>query len=328
VPAGACQSVPQLGVGALPSWETSSGCRDFARMAVVIHRFILHNDAIREAMDLSLSPGQVGLLSGWGVFSTLRVADGVLFAFERHWARIKRDASAMHVPLPHDPEAVRAKLVELVEANRAPNCTLRLVVVRNGGGMWAGKPTGRDSDVIALTVDSKDWGAGVKLAYQSNGRFGASPFSGAKILSWAMNLTWLESAQWRGFDEVILLDERGEVSECTSANIFIARGREVLTPPLTSGCLPGVTRELLLGEIQAPGVKVSAKAFRPADLEAADEVFITSTTRDLLPVVQVEGKKVGGGGKACEALSQAFREYVRKYVAEHAAESVEHPGRA
>ena len=283
----------------------------------MIHRYVLHNDTVREASDLSLSPGQVGLLAGWGVFSTLRVAEGVLFAFERHWARMKRDSAAMHVAMPDDAETVRAKLGELIEANGSANCTLRLVVVRNGGGMWAGPPRGRESDLIALTAESKDWGHGVKLGYQANGRFAACPFAGTKILSWAANLTWLETAQWRGFDEVILLNERGEVSECTSANIFIANGDEVWTPPLDSGCLPGITRELLLGEVLAPGIKVHAKAFTPADLESAEEVFITSTTRDLLPVFQVEGKKVGGGDSARQALTKAFREYLAKYIAQH-----------
>jgi branched-chain amino acid aminotransferase len=285
----------------------------------VIHRFVLHNGKVREAGELSLSPGQVGLLSGWGVFSTLRVADGVLFAFDRHWARMKRDATALHVPLPQDAAAVQKQLHQLIEANQAFNCTLRVVVVRNGGGMWAGPGTGCDSDLIALTADSKDWGRAVNLAYQEHGRYSAGQFSGAKILSWAMNLTWLETAQQRGFDEVILLDERGEVSECTSANIFIATGGQVWTPPLTSGCLPGITRELLLGEIHAPGFRVIEKAFKPADLEAADEVFITSTTRDLLPVVQVEGKKVGTASMAREALSRAFGEYLNQYIADHRA---------
>lgn len=283
----------------------------------MIHRFVLHNDAIREAAELTLSPGQVGLLAGWGVFSTLRVADGVLFAWDRHWARMKRDATALHVAMPENAEALRLKLQQLIEANQAPNCTLRLVVVRNRGGMWTGPASDRESDVIALTAETKDWGDGVKLAYQPHGRFAEGPFSGTKILSWAMNLTWLESAQWRGFDEVILLNERGEVSECTSANIFIANGNEVWTPPLTSGCLPGITRELLLSEVQTPGFKVTAKTFRPQDLEAADEVFITSTTRDLLPVIQVESKKIGRSTVACQALSRAFRDYLNKYVAEH-----------
>ena len=99
----------------------------------MLHRFVLHNDQIQESSALSLAPGQVGLLSGWGVFTTLRVADGVPFAWERHWARIQRDAALFHVALPEDPEKVRRQLVELVEANQAHNCTLRLVIVRNGG---------------------------------------------------------------------------------------------------------------------------------------------------------------------------------------------------
>ena len=283
----------------------------------MLHRFILHNDRVQEATELSLSPGQVGLLSGWGVFSTLRVADGVLFAWERHWARIARDAKALHVPLPEDPERVRTNLLELLDANGAHNCTLRLVIVRNGGGMWAGPSNGRVSDVIALTADSKEWGEGVKLAYQAAARYAAGQFAGAKIISWAMNLTWLESAQTRGFDEVILLNERGEVAECTSANIFIADGNQVWTPPLSSGCLPGITREVLLSEVRVPGIRIGEKALMPTDLERADEVFITSTTRDLLPVVQVEDKKAGRSERARRALAAAFSVYVQKYVASH-----------
>jgi branched-chain amino acid aminotransferase len=283
----------------------------------VLHRYILHNDEIATASDRVLAPGQVGLLSGWGVFSTLRVAGGVLFAFERHWARIRRDAAAFHVALPQDPEQVRRKLLELVEANHAYNATLRLVIVRNGGGMWAGPSNGRACDLIALTADSKDWGHGVKLAYQANGRHAACPFAGTKILSWAMNLTWLETAQQRGFDEVILLNERGEAAECTSANLFIAQGSQVWTPPLDSGCLPGITREVLLREVKAPGIAIGERPITPAELEAADEVFITSTTRDLLPVLQVEGKKLRQGNQARIILQEAFSGYLREYVETH-----------
>ena len=283
----------------------------------MLHRFILHNDRIQEASAETLSPGQVGLLAGWGVFSTLRVADGVPFAFERHWARIQRDAALFHVPLLEGPEVLRARLLELVEANHAYDSTLRVAIVRNGGGMWAGPSTGRAGDLIALTADTKDWGHGVKLAVQIQARHAACEFAGAKILSWAMNLTWLENAQQRGFDEVILLNERGEVAECTSANIFIANGSRVWTPPLSSGCLPGVTREVLLDEIRVPGIDVGEKPLLPADLETADEVFITSTTRDLLPVLEIEGAKVGRTLAAQTTLAAAFLARLRQYVAEH-----------
>jgi branched-chain amino acid aminotransferase len=281
----------------------------------VIHRFILHNDAIREAPGPALSAGQVGVLSGWGVFSTLRVIDGVMFAWERHWARVARDAALFNVEIPANPEALRLKLVELIAANNAPDCTLRLAILRNGGGMWEGPPTGRASDVIALTADTKHWGRGVKLAWAEQGRHAASPFAGAKILSWAQNLRLLDMAQARGFDEVILLNERGEAAECTSANIFIANGDQVLTPPLNSGCLPGITREVILTELRVPGFRVCEKALTPADVESAEGVFITSTTRELLPVLEIEGKPIGQGNPARMALQDAFTEYEERYIA-------------
>ncbi len=282
----------------------------------MLHGHVLHNDTIREVSDTLLSPGQVGLLAGWGVFTTIKVTEGVLFAFERHWARISRDAAAFHVAIPQDSEAVRRKLLDLVEANHAHDSTLRLVIVRNDGSMWAGPSNGRKSDLLALTADSKEWGDQVRLSIIANARHAACAFAGTKILSWAMNLTWIESAQKQGFDEVILLNERGEVAECTSANIFAARGNQVWTPPLTSGCLPGITRELLLGEIQVPGIRLEEHTLMPADLENADEVFITSTTRDLRPVVRIGERELTHETRVCSALKAAFGKFVRRYVAD------------
>src|SRR5947208_4880949 len=291
-------------------------------MKARMHRFILHNDEIHEASEKLLSPGQVGLLSGWGVFSTIKVMDGVLFAFERHWARMSRDAALMRVPLPGDAIQLENSLLRLVEANRAFLSTMRVVVVRNRGGMWEAPHQTRSSDVIAFTADTKDWGESVKLNYVRQARHAASVFAGTKILAWAMNLTWLEEAQSQGFDEVILLNEREEVAECTSANIFAAKGNQVWTPPLASGCLPGITRELLLGEVTAPGVRVSERVLTARDLESADEVFISSTTRDLLPVSTIGERPVRNSGGAREKLQSAFSKYVDEYVAAHKRQSV------
>jgi branched-chain amino acid aminotransferase len=280
-----------------------------------MHRFILHNGDIVDAHQKTLSAGQVGLLSGWGVFSTIRVADGVLFAFERHWQRMRQDALRMHVPFPADADQLKSDLLRLAEANGARNATLRVDVVRNRGGLFEGPDQTRDFDIIAFTSDINPWGESARLAIKANGRHAQNEFAGAKILSWAQNLTWYEEAHQNGFDEVMLLNERGEVSECTSANIFAARGGEVATPPLNSGCLPGVSRELLLGEIQVPGISVVEKTLLPQDLERADQVFITSTTRDLMPVSHIEGLKVKSQGlDVVEKLANAFAEYRARYV--------------
>ncbi len=280
-----------------------------------MHEFVLHNGRIQEATARTLSPGQVGLLNGWGVFSTIRVIDGVMFAFERHFERMRRDAIRMRIPFPESREEIENQLYRLIEANKARNATLRVVVVRNRGGMWEGPGIERDYDVIAFTTESKRWGPGVRLGVVPNARFAASPFAGAKILSWSHNLTWLEEAQAKGLDEVILLNEHGHVSECTSANIFISVGNQVWTPPLHSGCLPGITRELLLEEIRAEGISIGERDLTLQDLESADEVFITSTTRGLLPVLEIEGLKIRRQGSAREPVARAFTAYVEQYVA-------------
>jgi branched-chain amino acid aminotransferase len=280
-----------------------------------VHRYVLHNREIRDSSERSIAPGQVGFLNGWGVFSTLRVTDGVLFAFRRHYDRMQRDAETLHVPFELTPEELEARLRRLVEANAAANATLRVAVVRNRGGIFESSPSPLASELYAFTADLAHWGDGVRLRYVPNGRFGVSPFSGRKVTSWAQNLVWYEQAHQEGFDEVIFLNEAGEVSECTSANIFIIKGDQVLTPPLgTSGCLPGVTRALLLEEISVPPFTIRESALAPSDLEEADQVFITSTTRDLLPVLEVDHAPLPQSRASLKILQDAFIQYRHAYV--------------
>jgi len=279
-----------------------------------VHRLLLHNDQIRDTGDRCLSPGQVGLLNGWGVFSTIHVYDGVLFAWERHWERMKRDAVLMRVPFPEQSAWLEEKLLRLVEANQASNATLRVAIVRNLGGTYEGRAT-REFDVIAFTANLNAWGQDARLGVVPNARFAASEFAGVKILSWSENLTRYERAREQGFDEVVLLNERGEIAECTSANIFAIEGSHVWTPPLSAGCLPGVTRAVLLEHIHVPGIEIAEKVLYPSDLEFMDQVFITSTTRELLPVISVEGLSLKAPvGDALSELQSAFTEIVQSYI--------------
>jgi branched-chain amino acid aminotransferase len=279
-----------------------------------VFRYLLHNGQIREANEQRLvTPGQVGLLNGWGVFSTIRVLDGVLFEYERHWARMKRDAELMRVPFPAEPVTLERDLRRLVEANQAPNSTLRVVVIRNRGGMWETPGIERDYDVVAFLAPLNKWGEAVRLGVIPDARHAANRFAGTKILSWAQNLAYYEEARVNGFDEVVLLNERGEVSECTSANIFIIRGTELITPPLDSGCLPGITRMLLVEEIRLPGWTVREQALTLEDLEKADAVFITSSTRDLLPVASIEKLNIRHDEAKVAAWKDAFRAYQTAY---------------
>lgn len=283
-----------------------------------VHQYLLHNGEIRGTREALLSPGQVGFMNGWGIFSTLRICDGVLFAFDRHYQRMARDAELLHVPFELSPEELERRLLSLVEANKALNATLRVAVVRNKGGLFEAPQLTRESELIAFTADLTNWGDGVNLTYQPFGRFGGSPFAGTKITSWAQNLTWYEEAHQRGFDETILLNESGHVSECTSANIFILHDDALLTPPLaTSGCLPGVTRAILLEEIHISGLTIAEREFTPSGLEDADQAFITSTTRDLLPVLSVDGAPLNQNREVLDLLQRAFRGYRDSYLQAH-----------
>lgn len=283
-----------------------------------MHRYLLYNDDVRATTEKFLSPGQVGLLNGWGVFSTLRVQEGVLFAWERHYARMKRDAEILHVPLP-DADYLESRVQKLIEANEAWESTLRIAVVRNQGGVFDAPNLDREFDLIAFTKPLTDWGPGMRLGLVRDARHAANAFRGTKVLSWCFNLTWNEMARQGGCDEVVLLNERGEVAELTSANIFIARGAEILTPPLDSGCLPGVTRAVILENLTVPGYRIGEAVLKPTDLETADEVFVTSSTRDTLPVTAIEGLTINSGrdGRhpARGAVQEHFRRYLSAYVA-------------
>jgi len=282
-----------------------------------VHRYLLYNDGVRETTEKFLSPGQVGLLNGWGVFSTLRVKRGVLFAWERHYARMRRDAEVLHVPFPES-EYLVSRLRRLIEANEAWDSTLRVAVVRNQGGVFDSPNLDREFDLIAFTKPLTNWGESMRLGLVPQARHAANVFRGTKMLSWCFNLTWNESARQHHLDEVVLLNERGEVAELTSANLFIVRGDEILTPPIDSGCLPGVTRALILEELKIPGYRVGESVLMPADLESADEVFVTSSTRDTLPVAAIEGLKlrdvVPESRHGRLAVQREFDQYLESYV--------------
>ena len=280
-----------------------------------MHRYVLYNGRIVSADESIFKPGQLGLLSGWGVFSTLRIGRGVAFAIERHWARLCRDAELIHVDLPVNLDGVRAGFAELIRHNDALEAVARICVFRSKGGRWECLGTGASSDWVALTDDLSPWPETASLDVRANARFAASPFVGAKTLSWSANLTMYEDAHRAGFDEVILLNERSEVTECTSANIFAVQNGITYTPPLLSGLLPGVTREVMLTELRSSSM-VREKVLSVDDLLEAEEVFITSSTRELLPVARIGETRLRGAGEwpVMNRLGRELRDYIDRYT--------------
>jgi branched-chain amino acid aminotransferase len=171
-------------------------------------------------------------------------------------------------------------------------------------------------DLVITSADLPGYPESVRLNVREHGRHASSALAGVKTTSWLNNVWSMAEAQREGFDEVVLLNERGEVSECTAANIYVVRGDKVVTPPLTSGCLEGVTRGVLMEIASEAGASITEHMLRLEDLWGADEVFITSTNRNVLGVAEIAGKKIGSGapGALTQRLDEAFDAYVKDYV--------------
>lgn len=286
----------------------------------MIHRFVHHNGRLLPLEQVRLSPGQAGLLSGWGLFTTLRVFGGVPFAYERHWRRLEKDAALTHLPFPFDAEIVRAQLDEVLRANQVREGTARIYIVYNKVGFWQSEEPMPQVDLILYSAGLPGYREPARLSLRAEGRHAASPLAGVKTTAWLNNVWNLYEAQQGGWDEVVLLNERGEVAECTAANIFCVRGGKVLTPPLSSGCLMGVTRGLLLEIGPQAGVSVEEATLQPDDLYSADEVFISSTNRNLLAVGEVAGHPIPAApGPVTQALEKAFEACVADYISRRAA---------
>ena len=281
----------------------------------MIHRYIFHNGHVVPVEEARLSPGQAGLLNGWGLFTTLRVFQGEPFAFERHWKRLQKDAARTRMPFPFDSAVVQESLRDLIRRNEVREGTARIYAVYNKVGFWqSGEPL-PEVDLLLCTAGLPSYREPIRLTLSEHSRHAAAPLAGVKVTAWLFNVWTLQGAQQRGFDEALLLNERGEIAECTAANVFCARDARVFTPPLSSGCLEGVTRGVLLDIAPASGVQIEEKTLRPEDLYSADEVFITSTNRSLLGVAEIEGHKFAGApGLITRRLEEAFRNHMIDYV--------------
>ncbi len=286
----------------------------------MIHRFVFHNERVLPIDQVRLSPGQAGLLNGWGLFTTIRIVEGVPFAFERHWKRLERDAERTHCPFPFEEDVVKAQLGEVLRANQVQEGCGRIYVVYNQAGFWSGDEKLPRVDLIIYSADLPSYREPARLGVREHGRHAASPLAGVKVTSWLTNVWCLNEAQKAGWDEVVMLNERGEVAECTAANIFCVRGGRVATPPLTAGCLEGVTRGVLLEIGTGAGAAVEERMLLPEDLYAAEEVFISSTNRSVLAVGEIDGRKIAAApGLITQKLEKAFASYVRAYVEQNSA---------
>jgi branched-chain amino acid aminotransferase len=281
----------------------------------VIHRYVFHNDRLVPIEKARLSPGQAGLICGWGIFTTMRIFRSEAFAYERHWRRLEKDAGVIRLPMPHSAARVRVNLHEVIRANQVSEGAARVYLIYNNVGFWRGPEERPVSDLLIASAPLPEYREPIRLALREHGRHAASPLAGVKSTSWLPNVWAVAEAQSEGFDEVVLLNERGEIAECTAANIFAVKKGKVYTPPLNSGCLEGVTRGILFEIAPEAGIPVVQQVLRPQDLFSADEVFISSTNRNLLGVGEIAGNKIAAApGPITRTLDELFDAHIADYV--------------
>ncbi len=270
------------------------------------------NGRLDEVARLGVSPLDHGLLVGDGVFETLRVYDGVPFAWRRHDERLRRSAAGLGLTVPPG-EELRAAAEAVIEANGLTEARLRITITGGPAPLGSERGDAPPTVVVAASpLGPPPPPAAVVTVPWSRNEAGAT--AGLKTISYAENVRALAWAQARGAQEAIFANTRGDLCEATGSNVFVVHADVLRTPPVSSGCLEGVTRALLLELAGRLELAVDAETPLPLDaLVRADEVFLSSSTREVQAVAVVDGTPLPAApGPVTERLARAFAELVRR----------------
>jgi branched-chain amino acid aminotransferase len=249
----------------------------------------------------SISPFDHAVLTGDGVFETLKVDNGRPFALRRHLERLARSAAGLALAVP-DPGRVRHAIEKVVAANGITSGRLRVTLT--GGPGPLGSERGETGPTLIVAAGRQaPWPATADVAVCPWPRNDRGALAGLKTVSYAENVVALQWARARGADEAVFANLSGALCEGTGTNVFVGSGGRLLTPPLSSGCLAGVVRQLLLE------LEVAEEADLPVStLAEAEEACLTSSTREIQPVRAVDGTALGATpGPLTQRAMDAFR---------------------
>lgn len=256
-----------------------------------------------------------GFLFGDAVFEVLRTYAGVPFALDEHLARLRRSTARVALSLPVAEGTIRAEVERAVAESRNMESYVRIVVTRGSGPLSLDPDTARDPLRVVLveplTPPGREAYANGIAAVTVRTRRTVDETSavGAKVTNYLANLLAVREAKARGAAEALIVDALGKVVEGATSNVFVVKAGRATTPPESAGILPGITRAHILVAAAGLGSAVEERELMPDDLYEADEVFITSSIREVLPVVAVDDRRVGSGlpGPVCRQLHRALR---------------------
>ncbi len=263
-----------------------------------------------------------GFLYGDSVFETLRTYDGHPFALDEHIERLARSAALVHIPLPIGKSSLVSEVLAAIGAAGNPESYVRVMVTRGSGELGLDPSLAANPLRVILVTPLDPPARGVyergirAVTFATRRHADGTEGAGAKIGNYLVSVLAMRTAREAGAGEALIVDRDGFVVEGATSNVFFVLGETLVTPPEGSGILPGITRSVLLRLAPRTGLRVEFRAPRTNEFGAFDEVFVSSSIRELLAVVAIDGAAVGGGtpGPVSWRLLDAFRAYTRNAV--------------
>jgi len=269
--------------------------------------------------DAKVSVYDHGLLYGDGVFEGIRIYNGRIFEAQAHLARLFDSAKAIRLTVPYSAEQLKAAVEETARLNNFTDCYVRLIITRGVGylGLNPNKCPTPSAIIITDLIEmypKEMYEKGMAVITSSVIRNHPNALSPRiKTLNYLNNILAKIEAADAGVPEAVMLNQEGNVAECTADNIFIAKGGTVYTPTTSDGILEGITRKVILELCRRHQIPCVEKTLQRHDLYCADEAFLTGTGAEVIAVTRIDGRPIGSGtpGPITRRLMEAFHSHVR-----------------
>lgn len=260
-----------------------------------------------------------GLLYGDGVFEGIRMYDNLVFRLDEHIDRLYRSAEAIELNIGLSKAQMVDAVISTIKANDLSDGYVRLVVTRGPGDLGLDPRKCKKATIFIIAgkialYPKEFYQKGLAIVTAKTRRnYPQSLDPRIKSLNYLNNILAKIEAIKAGTDEAIMLTHDGYVAECTGDNIFIVKNGELMTPPVSVGALEGITRDAVIGLAKKSGMKFSEKMLRMEDLYASDEVFLTGTAAEIIPVIAIDKRKIGAGspGAVTLKLRDDFRQLTK-----------------
>lgn len=261
-----------------------------------------------------------GLLYGDGVFEGIRFYNGRVFRLEEHHDRLWDSARSICLEIPMSKEEMTEALLETIRRNGLKDGYIRQIVTRGVGNLGLNPVQCKKPSVIIIAATialypEEVYRSGLTIVTCATRRAGAAVLNPAvKSLNYLNNVMARIEANLAGADEALMLNDAGNVAECTADNVFIIKKGQIFTPPISAGALRGITRAVVFEIAEELGIKITETDITRHDVFVADECFLTGTAAEVIPVIKADGRIIGNGkpGAISTRMIARFRELVRE----------------